>query len=106
MAAARAAIDAGAALVIGHHAHVLQGVAFDNGGVIAYGLGNFAFTIDGPPETTILDVWFDADGVHEVNFTPVIVQGSGQPRLANDAESAAIRRYIYGISRTLNSGRQ
>ena len=62
MAAARAAIDAGAALVIGHHAHILQGVEFYNGGVIVYGLANFAFNIIGPPETAILQAWLDAGG--------------------------------------------
>ncbi|MCB8941166.1 MAG: CapA family protein [Ardenticatenaceae bacterium] len=47
VAAAQAAIDAGAKLVIGHHAHILQGIDFYNSGVIVYGLGNFAFEIDG-----------------------------------------------------------
>jgi hypothetical protein len=32
---------AGANLVIGHHAHVFQGVEVYNGSIIAYGLGNF-----------------------------------------------------------------
>ena len=36
-------IDSGADMVIGHHAHVLQGVEFYNGKLIAYNLGNFIF---------------------------------------------------------------
>src|SRR3990172_3204791 len=40
--AAYAAIDAGADLVIQHHAHVLKGVEMYNGKAIFYGLGNFA----------------------------------------------------------------
>lgn len=39
----RAAIDAGAALVIGHHPHVLQAVERYKHGVILYSLGNFTF---------------------------------------------------------------
>lgn len=39
----RAAIDAGAAAVIGHHPHVLQGIEHYRGGVILYSLGNFVF---------------------------------------------------------------
>jgi poly-gamma-glutamate synthesis protein (capsule biosynthesis protein) len=101
-AAARAAIDGGAALVIGHHAHVLQGVEFYGGGVIAYGLGNFAFTISGPPETAILQVWFDEEGVRQIAFVPAIVQPSGQPRAADESEAAAIRRQIYALTRQLN----
>jgi len=42
---AHAAIDAGAALVIGHHPHVCQKIEQYNGGFIAYSLGNFVFDI-------------------------------------------------------------
>ena len=41
--AARALIDAGADVVFGHHPHVLHGVEFYGGGVIAYSMGNFVF---------------------------------------------------------------
>lgn len=40
---ARAAIDAGAAAVIGHHPHVAQPVEEYKGGVIFYSLGNLVF---------------------------------------------------------------
>lgn len=40
---ARAAIDAGAKLVIGHHPHVIQPVEEYRGGVIFYSLGNLVF---------------------------------------------------------------
>jgi poly-gamma-glutamate synthesis protein (capsule biosynthesis protein) len=42
-AAARALIDAGADLVVGHHPHVLQPLERYQGGLIAYSLGNFRF---------------------------------------------------------------
>jgi poly-gamma-glutamate capsule biosynthesis protein CapA/YwtB (metallophosphatase superfamily) len=38
-----AAIDAGAALVVGTHPHILQGVEWYHDGVILYSLGNLAF---------------------------------------------------------------
>src|SRR5205807_8093661 len=38
---ARAAIDAGADIVIAHHPHVLQGLERYTGHLIAYSLGNF-----------------------------------------------------------------
>ncbi len=41
--AARALIDAGALLVIGHHPHVLQRIERYRRGLIAYSLGNFLF---------------------------------------------------------------
>lgn len=40
---AKLAIDNGADLVVGHHAHVLQGVTEYKGKTIAYGLANFCF---------------------------------------------------------------
>lgn len=40
---AHAAIDAGAAAVIGHHPHILQGIERYRNGVILYSLGNFVF---------------------------------------------------------------
>jgi hypothetical protein len=49
---ARAVIDAGADAVIGHGPHVLRGIEFYRGHLIAYSLGNFltyrGFNLDGP----------------------------------------------------------
>ncbi len=39
---AHAAIDAGADLILGHHAHILKGIEVYRGKVIFYSLGNFA----------------------------------------------------------------
>ncbi len=39
----RLAVRSGADIVHGHHPHVLQGVEFYRGGIIAYSLGNFIF---------------------------------------------------------------
>jgi poly-gamma-glutamate capsule biosynthesis protein CapA/YwtB (metallophosphatase superfamily) len=39
---AKAAVDAGADIVVGHHAHILQGVEVYRGRPIFHGLGNFA----------------------------------------------------------------
>ncbi len=39
----RLAVRAGAGIVLGHHPHVLQGIEFYRGGLIAYSLGNFLF---------------------------------------------------------------
>ena len=40
-AVSRAAIDAGADIVIGHHAHILRGIELYRGKPIYHGLGNF-----------------------------------------------------------------
>ncbi|MFW6068015.1 MAG: CapA family protein [Chloroflexota bacterium] len=102
VAAAYAAIDAGASLVIGHHAHILQGVEFRGEGVIVYGLGNFAFNITGPAQTAILSIWLGKQGVRQLSFVPAIIQGSGQPVPAAEPDASAIRSQIYTLSRALN----
>ncbi len=102
MAAAHAAIDAGADVVMGHHAHILQGIEFYRDGVIVYGLGNFAFEIDGPPETAVLNVWLDADGVRELELIPAVIQFGGQPRLAESWEAGPIRQRVYYLTTLLN----
>jgi poly-gamma-glutamate synthesis protein (capsule biosynthesis protein) len=56
---ARAAIDAGAALVLGHHPHTLQGVerypsaGSGQAGLIIYSLGNFVFDLDNEDMTNL-----------------------------------------------------
>lgn len=99
--AARAAIDAGADLVIGHHAHILQGIEFYGEGVIVYGTGNFAFEIDGAPETAVFNIWLDADGVRQIEIVPAIIQFGGQPRLAESWEATPIRRTVYALTALL-----
>jgi poly-gamma-glutamate synthesis protein (capsule biosynthesis protein) len=99
--AAQAAIDAGADLVLGHHAHVLQGIQFGDRSAIVYGLGNFAFEIDGDPTTVILDVWLDSQGVRQIELTPAIIEAGGRPRIAAPWESPEIRQRVYHLSRML-----
>lgn len=64
-------IDSGADLVVGHHAHVLQGMEFYKGKLIAYNLGNFIFnsqTVD----TGILKWELANDGSSKYYFYPGI----------------------------------
>ena len=103
VAAARAAVDAGADLVVGHHAHILQGIHRYNDSVIAYGLGNFLFNIDGPPETGILNVWLDQNGVRQIELLPAIIQEHGQPRLAEFSEAGPILTRVYYLTTLLNA---
>lgn len=80
-AEARAAIDAGAALVIGHHPHVLQPIEWYGGGLIAYSLGNFIFDGADNPTTgsAILFVELTEAGVASFHLLPVTVDDAGFP---------------------------
>jgi hypothetical protein len=64
---AHAVVDAGADVVVGHGPHVLRGIEFRNGKLIAYSLGNFAtyrgFNLAGPQSLTgVLQVELAGDG--------------------------------------------
>jgi poly-gamma-glutamate synthesis protein (capsule biosynthesis protein) len=69
---ARAALDAGATLYLGHHPHVLQGFKREGKKLIAWSLGNFVFDgMDGASITEILIVDLTKDGVVRVKHRPV-----------------------------------
>jgi poly-gamma-glutamate synthesis protein (capsule biosynthesis protein) len=97
---ARAAIDAGAALVIGHHPHTLQGVERYGDGLILYSLGNFVFDLDNEDLTNLGPRAFESavyyvtitDGVAvEVRPEPVFIDPEEiRPRPAAGEQRAAI----------------
>lgn len=84
---ARAAIDAGADIVIGHHPHVLQPVEYYKKGIILYSLGNFVFDQEGVTtnESVIADLLIDPlDRSIALNLIPVKIVNFSQPRLILD----------------------
>lgn len=83
LAVSRAAIEAGACLVIGHHPHVVQGTAVYGEGFVAYSLGNFVFDMDVSErarEGGILRVLLGSDGVEAAELIPVRIVDDVQPR--------------------------
>lgn len=90
---ARAAIDAGASLVIGHHPHVVQTAEKYNGGYILYSLGNFVFDQMWSEETrlgAIAEITFDKDKISKIDFVPVKIFDYAQPKLAEGADKEKI----------------
>ena len=84
---ARAAVDAGADLVLGHGPHVLRGVECYRNKLIVYSLGNFvgyqAFsTKRAAAISMILDVTLSEDGqLRSVQFHPVRFTGENLPEI-------------------------
>lgn len=96
----RAYLDAGADIVVGAHAHVLQGIEFYNGKPIVYNLGNFIFnalTID----TGMLKIHIDENGKPTYEFLTclqencrtAVVDGDERARILNLMEDIS-----YGVS--------
>lgn len=89
-------IDAGADIVIGSHAHVLQGIEFYKGKPIVYNLGNFIFnslTLD----TGMLKIHIKADGTPAYEFLPCI-QEDCYTRDVDGDEKERILNYMEDIS--------
>jgi poly-gamma-glutamate capsule biosynthesis protein CapA/YwtB (metallophosphatase superfamily) len=92
----RAAIDAGAAAVIGHHPHVLQGIEHYKDGVILYSLGNFTFgsyskdaQVSAVAELIFEGNRLEALRLHPINvnnfevvFQPQVLAGAAADRVA------------------------
>ncbi len=74
----RAAIDAGAQAVLGHHPHVLQGVEHYKQGVILYSLGNFTFGSYSQKarHSMIAHLYFTGSQLNQVRLLPVNVFNS------------------------------
>ncbi len=103
---AHAMIDAGADMVIGHHAHVLQGLERHNKGLIAYNLGNFLFenTTSIPRLTGVLRVRLtpadERTCLEKVVFHPAYIKRTPtkHPVPATDGMGTRVRRRMLDVS--------
>lgn len=110
VALAHAAIDAGAAAVIGSHPHVLQGMELYQGAPIVYSLGNFVFGGNWDPKdkrTALVELAIDANGVKGVQVIPAVSDrfptSPVQPELVEGDEAKATKAHLLGISKPLGT---
>ncbi len=92
---ARAVVEAGADLIVGHHPHVLQGIERYRGGYIAYSLGNFVFggkNVD-TYSTAVLRATVSPGNV-KVELVPVTVE-RWQPRKATGQARDAVLSLVH-----------
>ena len=93
-AAARAAIDAGADVVIAHHPHVLQGFELYKGHLIAYSMGNLVFDqdfLDTFPTGFLRTVW-EGDVLLQARFVPLELAGYRPVVTTDEAARRTLRR--------------
>jgi poly-gamma-glutamate capsule biosynthesis protein CapA/YwtB (metallophosphatase superfamily) len=92
---AHQAIDAGADLVLCHHPHVLQGLEWYKGKLIAFSLGNFVFDQDflSTFASVVLRTVWDGNRLLEARLLPVEID-SYKPA---PAVGAAARRTLYTL---------
>jgi poly-gamma-glutamate capsule biosynthesis protein CapA/YwtB (metallophosphatase superfamily) len=104
IALARAAIDAGARIVVGQHSHAVEKIELYKNGIIAYGLGNFMFgasTRDGHKESMMLRVKAGPGGVISYDIVPVVINPKTvkyQPVPMEDPEKAEFMKKLEALS--------
>jgi poly-gamma-glutamate synthesis protein (capsule biosynthesis protein) len=90
---AHTAIDHGAALVIGHHPHVVEPIERYNDGYILYSLGNFVFDQMWSEETregAMATVEFLGTQILNIKLTPTKIYEYSQPKILSDEEGKSI----------------
>lgn len=96
---ARAAIDAGASLVLCHHPHVLQGAEWYKGKLILYSLGNFIFDQDfgSTFSSMFLRTVWDGSQLLEARLVPLELTGY-RPLPVADAAATRVLRRVWEMS--------
>lgn len=104
---ARNLIDAGATLVLGHHAHVVQGIERYNNGLIAYSLGNFQFAANREKnkKSIILSIEINKNGIEDYRIIPVKINEDFMPYVLNYQKSQEMLSFIDKISLPIIKGR-
>lgn len=94
-ALARALAEAGADVIVGGHAHRLQGGGRLGGAFVAYGLGNLVFYSDSGPgtETGILTVTVTGREIDSYRWTPARLVNQLPRSLAGSAAAEASRSW-------------
>jgi poly-gamma-glutamate synthesis protein (capsule biosynthesis protein) len=97
IAVARAAVDAGANLVVGHHAHVTQTVERYGEGLIVYGLGDALFDIPyaAAMQGDLLLVLVTEEGLARAELWPFWIEDAIRPRLLDDGEGGPSFELVY-----------
>jgi poly-gamma-glutamate capsule biosynthesis protein CapA/YwtB (metallophosphatase superfamily) len=88
---ARKAIDAGADIVVAHHPHVLQGMEWYKGRLIAYSLGNFVFDQNflNTFSSVFLRTLWEGDRLIEARVLPIEIVDY-QPAVVTDDAAARV----------------
>lgn len=94
-------IDAGADMVVGHHAHTLQGIEFYKNKPIIYNLGNFIFNAE-VDDTAIFQVQIEEQGISHYYIYPALQKNcytdllieEGKQRVIRDLNSWSIHAFI------------
>lgn len=99
-------VDAGADVILGNHPHVMEGVEFYNGSLIAYAHGNCVFwqKYDHTHESIILNFDMTENGPKNVVATPLYLDDTyGIPSIATGEQAQTTLERLKEISADMNA---
>ena len=91
--AARAAIDAGADMVLGVHPHWVQAVEYPPNKLIAHSLGNLVFDMDFSRQTqegVLLELTYWGKTLKAARLTPYVIGADFSPRIVSGTRAEQI----------------
>lgn len=97
------AIDAGSDVIIGHHAHVLQGIEFYKDKPIIYNLGDFIFN-GNKEDTAIFQIKLNYDGLMDYYILPALQENMYTKLLTGNEKEKLIKKIIsWSVNATIDS---
>jgi poly-gamma-glutamate synthesis protein (capsule biosynthesis protein) len=89
---AEALVKAGADIIVGTHAHVLLGAGYIGSAFVDYGLGNFAFYDNSPPENASGSLIITTTGrrIDQVTWRPAVIVNDLPQPLSGAAAATAL----------------
>ncbi len=98
----RAAIDAGADLILGAHPHQLLGMEMYKGKLICYALGNFVMDGYNPPhfgrDTIILKCYVRNKQIQKFSFIPAYISDEWQPYIVDREKGLELMKKLEAMS--------
>ena len=99
-------VDAGADVIVGNHPHVMEGIEFYKGALIAYAHGNCVFwqKYDHTHESILIDFDITDQGIENVVVTPLYLDDTyGIPDFATSAQAKETLTRLEEISEGMNT---
>ncbi len=104
---ARAAIEAGALIFLGHHSHVPQGIERIGRGLAVYSLGDFVAPVhtEDTRRTFFVRIKVEGAKVSEYETVPCYITNDCQTIIAEGALAEDVKRHIEKISKEIEEGK-
>ena len=106
--ALRAAVEAGATLVVGNQAHHVQAIEPGAEAFVAYALGNFIYDqnrLEGHMQGYLLEATFWGDRLVNLRFAPYVIENLYRPVFAEGEVRTKILNDVFQASIRLAEGR-